>query len=519
MTTLERRWADLRLWRLCLGIVVAPLPAAIIALTLATLTMRLAPHGVLLWARALVGTAIVWSVLVGGLCCFAASLWRPAIARRACLIAGGILGVLFPCAVIVVRNYGPAAPLDFFAFSPDADALPAGLFEWTDPSTYFILAASGVFGVLGGWIFWSIGIEPAAVPNQEAPHEARRRIFAAYGADYPADAAAAVRKPARRLAFGDISIGRLLAGLFAGGLISSLTMVDLVFVDAHRLPYWQVAAVLAGSEFLWIVPGALTLLVLWRMRGFLRRRDCLVLGVALAWIVPYAAVQTAQLMGPLAAMFREIHGHVHSAGPIDISFISYAGAGAFAAPTGALGGWILWRLVSPHGDESDVFSPTGRHGKPISARVILGVAITALLPAIATMVVVIAVFSNGEPNPLAFAWAFGAAELAGLLAGPSLLFLVTAKQPICRAHCLWIGMGVSLVLPLVTYHACVVLSRLGADIHLQFALGWGEVGAIAATMFMGYVLMPVGLPGGWMLWRLGFRDRRLAPIRLSSVFE
>src|SRR5882757_8053449 len=99
------------------------------------------------------------------------------------------------------------------------------------------------------------------------------------------------RKPAPRLALVDIRAARLLAGLAAAGVCSSVTLIDMLFTDAHRMPYWQIAAILLGSELLWMIPGAACVLAICRMRGFVRRLDCLALGAGLTCFLPYVGVQ------------------------------------------------------------------------------------------------------------------------------------------------------------------------------------------------------------------------------------
>ena len=126
-----------------------------------------------------------------------------------------------------------------------------------------------------------VGAEGPTPMSPERRMEMRRQLFAAYGADFPT---AMERKQAPRLLFADVSVARLLAGLAAAGVGSSVTLIDSVFTDAHRMPYWSIAAVLLGSELLWMIPGAACVLAICWMRGFVRRLDCLALGAGLAML-------------------------------------------------------------------------------------------------------------------------------------------------------------------------------------------------------------------------------------------
>jgi hypothetical protein len=125
---------------------------------------------------------------------------------------------------------------------------------------------------------------------------------------------------------------------FTSGL---LLIVMLVGIPQREMLGFM-GGVLAAAEVWSMLAGTVFLLALARMRGGLRRGDCLLLGVLLAFSLPYAAVMAEAAVDWLAgASTPEAVAAVDFEGPSDRSaalFISIV-----LSPFGALGGWILWR--------------------------------------------------------------------------------------------------------------------------------------------------------------------------------
>jgi hypothetical protein len=361
-----------------------------------------------------------------------------------------------------------------------------------------------------------VELEGSALISHERRMEMRRQLFAAYGVSFPA---AIERNAARRLAFADLSVGRLLAGLAAGGLTTSVLWIDSALLDTYTFPYWPILAVLSGSELLWMVAGAASILTLCWSRGFLRGRDCLIVGAALACFVPYVVVQIAWMIAPLTAAFRHTHGHIHSFNRTDIGFAAYAAAGLLTAPIGALGGWILWRVLSPYRDQDEHLEAPARFKNFFTVRVVLGLFLAALPPGL-----VFAVFLPAAKSPaplphaaVLFAWA-ASTGLVALLAGALILILFRKRPPIGRAQCLWLGTGIGMLLPLATFCAGSIVGHL-AKVSLDIADKGNAIAVVAGLLFIGYFLTPFGLAGGWLLWRIAFRNRQPAPLPLSAIFE
>src|SRR3569623_612265 len=91
-TLLERRWADLKLWRLCLGMLVAPIPAIVVFLALCATIQRTAVERLVWYGRVMFESAIAWSVLLALTYLLAMTSWRRKITRRECLLLGGVTG-------------------------------------------------------------------------------------------------------------------------------------------------------------------------------------------------------------------------------------------------------------------------------------------------------------------------------------------------------------------------------------------------------------------------------------------
>ncbi len=101
--------------------------------------------------------------------------------------------------------------------------------------------------------------------------------------------------------------------------------------------------ILAAAVVWSMLGGTVFLLMLAWMRGALRRGDCLLLGVLLAFTLPFAAFLADAgvnwLTGatpPDAASWDDIEGRSDRAAALFVGIV--------LIPFGALGGWILWRI-------------------------------------------------------------------------------------------------------------------------------------------------------------------------------
>ncbi len=154
----QRRWRDLTKRRLSLGLVAAPVPSVAIGILLifmvdsgtSSATNVAAGIGVIFAA------AISWSLLVGWVYLLIVVRWRGLLSRTECLL----LGILAACALPGVAE----------SVSTLVDALTIGFDTaatepWDiGPATLYIgiilSIALAPFGLLGGWIFWRLGVRP-----------------------------------------------------------------------------------------------------------------------------------------------------------------------------------------------------------------------------------------------------------------------------------------------------------------------------------------------------------------------
>ncbi|WP_459859114.1 hypothetical protein [Dongia sp. agr-C8] len=101
--------------------------------------------------------------------------------------------------------------------------------------------------------------------------------------------------------------------------------------------------ILAAAEVWSMLAGTVFLLVLAWMRGALRRGDCLLLGVLLAFTLPFAAFLAdagvdwlTGATAPEAVSWDDLEGPSNRSAALFISIV--------LIPFGALGGWIFWRV-------------------------------------------------------------------------------------------------------------------------------------------------------------------------------
>jgi len=149
-------------------------------------------------------------------------------------------------------------------------------------------------------------------------------------------------------AWRDLSKIRLLIGLaFApvppfvlGALIMTMLGASLFLTSL-----WPI---LAAAE-IWSMLGGMIFLLMSRLRGFVRRAHCLLLGAFLAASLPSAAMVTSKAID---RMFSATAGQEQSAedfefernflGPSDGEVVFYLGL--ILIPFGTLGGWVFWRV-------------------------------------------------------------------------------------------------------------------------------------------------------------------------------
>ena len=151
LTPQHRRWRDLSAGRLSLGLCLAPLSVPI------TFVLFNATEGETFEDMLIPGVAILvfvvgWALMFGWVYLLAVVKPRGRIARIECLLLGiamnDLLPIVLALASILAEPDGAAA-----LASPEVGgALLGG-----------VLVLS-LLGLLGGWLFWRLGVRPAPVP-------------------------------------------------------------------------------------------------------------------------------------------------------------------------------------------------------------------------------------------------------------------------------------------------------------------------------------------------------------------
>jgi hypothetical protein len=162
--------------------------------------------------------------------------------------------------------------------------------------------------------------------------------------------AAVVDLPPTQRRWRDLSKLRLFLSLAAAPLLPTMLGLLLVFtVLGHGEDAFQAAGTILGAAIAWsLVAGVLYLLIVVRWRDVLGRMECLMLGIATATTLPFAAVV---LLGQ----------DTFSLDPDSSDSTAIAAILAIMiAPFGLLGGWVFWRLgvrpsVTTVGDVAPLF--------------------------------------------------------------------------------------------------------------------------------------------------------------------
>jgi hypothetical protein len=153
----QRRRRDLGILRLSFALVVAPLgPIALVSLPVVAVLGIFA----LMVGAGIALAAAVWSLLFGLLYLNTVSRLRGIVGRAECILLGVSTAFLLPTAVLV-GGYAWEAVRGGFLFG-----------SWTlwrnnvdNILIYGLVFAP--FGALGGWIFWRLGVKPAAMPTAD----------------------------------------------------------------------------------------------------------------------------------------------------------------------------------------------------------------------------------------------------------------------------------------------------------------------------------------------------------------
>jgi len=152
-----RLWRDLSKWKLWLALVVAPVPPVILGEILLTVMFGTGGLGMV---GGILAAAEIWSMLLG-MTYLVLARRRGFVRRFDCLLLGVILAASLPAVTMATD-----VAVDWIQGAVEADAGFTGdsYHGPSDGAFAFLLGVILVpFGMLGGWVFWRIGVRPAPV--------------------------------------------------------------------------------------------------------------------------------------------------------------------------------------------------------------------------------------------------------------------------------------------------------------------------------------------------------------------
>lgn len=146
----QRAWQNLTTRRLALGLIAAPVPSVILGgvMNAFAWTDLWNPVVPFLWA---VVAAEIWSIAFGIFYLLTASRPSGTITCANCIFIGGLAAILFPPMLTLLYAGIVGAALVALAVMTLPFSILAGMFLTP-------------LGVLGGWVFWLVGVRPAQLP-------------------------------------------------------------------------------------------------------------------------------------------------------------------------------------------------------------------------------------------------------------------------------------------------------------------------------------------------------------------
>jgi len=298
--------------------------------------------------------------------------------------------------------------------------------------------------------------------------------------------------------------------LFLAVSISAIPASFLLIVSTYPA--------ISASKHMLLIPGVIlaaswlllmigvSLLVIWRRS--VRRIHCDLVGAVVVFVLPLTTIIAILSGAPL--IFPDT-AHAGVAVPLGAA----VSIGLWAQPFGWFAGRMLWILGFSDAAAEDANTTARSWGDLARTRLLLTLCITPLMPAIADLALLLWYPTHGysdlwQPDVWisCIIWTGGAGLIMATMGGIAFLYACSRgrHQSISRAICLTLGGCVALLLP-------------GAAAVFGFALGMvlpvvkgmeAELFAppptadnIAFLLLVGALGTPLGLPGGWLLWRIG----------------
>ena len=155
----HRRWRDLTKRRLLLGLAVAPVPSLLLGfLLIMMLGMGFVPAAAF---GGILAAAETWSLIGGAIILLIIARWRGVLRRGDCFLLGIALAASLPFAA----EYASRA-FDWISGAPDTSAETLAIDDFEGPTDMAFAIILSIlllpFGWLGGWVFWRVGVRPAA---------------------------------------------------------------------------------------------------------------------------------------------------------------------------------------------------------------------------------------------------------------------------------------------------------------------------------------------------------------------
>jgi hypothetical protein len=269
-----------------------------------------------------------------------------------------------------------------------------------------------------------------------------------------------------------------------------------------------IAFVIGTNWFLWLIGAAA--IILRKRRSPVRRIEFQVVGAAIAFVHPLAAVIAIQYALPL--LFPDIG---HSARPVETTAMACLLLGLPEIPFGLLAAWILWRLGFPPLAAAFAagFAFSSRRWEHVRRARLHVFLLLAPMPAAMAMAVFFIVslyigpFSGFPPEFLraAPAWIFSIAAGLALFGGAIFVGLSRLQEMVTRGNCLLFGAATSFTLPgtwaIVSATNRTVLG--GGPAAIDAFVSGSPIADPAFFCLVGTLLVPFGLLGGWLLWQAG----------------
>jgi hypothetical protein len=283
----------------------------------------------------------------------------------------------------------------------------------------------------------------------------------------------------------------LLLALTLASVLAATPMLALVVNgDLHLSGSVESAAacIFGTSWVLWLAgTGVSVSVAFWR--GKLRGGALRILGTVLALLHPMVvfAISVSVLPSLAPAAFPPNAGGEQLTDTFGVSL----GAGILQIAFGWFGGWIVWRLGFPslatQLTADDIAASRGWHA---IKRFRFAFAFL-LLPLLLASAVVASFLLPGSEEPGFVVVAVAAFPIAALIALVFFGALRAFQAVVTRGNCCFLGAIVGLALPATT------------DPFFSETISDSVAERFALLFCIGSVLLPLGLLGGWLVWRIG----------------